>query len=104
MRARMEQWLKQSVDDLKGHRVLFEFYFLPENTSHNATAEICYYNATGNETITGSWVTNPSTTEWNRAFVTTTIPNNITAIKVVIRGTGDSDFTAWIECASLRLW
>jgi hypothetical protein len=102
----MWQWLNSSIDLIKVKQINFSFNFLPEYIYVNETeiqvrAESFYTNSTGEYWVNGTWFHPTSNTTWYKLSVATNIPNNITAIKVVIHG--KPDFEAWIDLASLDI-
>jgi len=95
----LEQWLcDHDVHALKGQQVTFSFWFKPDGIGNNATAKITYIIENGSETtVNGNWVY--ATQDWHNAAVTTTLPANTVAIKVIIDFT--NDFQAWIDKATI---
>lgn len=93
----MEQWLcDHDVNALKGQQVTFSFK--PDGIGNNATAEIKYIIENGSETtINGNPVY--ATEGWHNVTVTTTLPADPVAIKVIIYFT--NDFKTWIDKASI---
>lgn len=102
---RMWQWLNSSIELIKGKQINFSFSFRPEyiyvnETEIQARAEICYINSTGEHWVNGTWF-HPTSITWYSLSVIANIPDDTTAIKVVIHG--KPDFKAWIDLASLDI-
>ena len=94
----MDQWLcDHDVSALRGQQVTFSFWFQPNGIGNNATAKIHYVTETGQQTISGNPVY--ATEGWHEAYVTTTLPVNTVAIKVIIHFT--DDFQTWIDKTSI---
>jgi len=95
----MTQWLcDHDVNALKDHPITFSFWFKPNATENKAQAKITYIISNGSQTtISGNWVY--ATQDWHNANVTTTLPINTVAIKVIIHLT--DNFQTWIDKASI---
>jgi hemolysin activation/secretion protein len=76
-------------------------YIYVNGTEIHARAEICYVNDTGEHWVNGSWFHPTSNTPWYTLSVAAGIPEDATAVKVVIHGR--PDFKAWIDLASLNI-
>lgn len=93
-----------ALEAVAGQIVVFSFWFYPETVAldgsqNNARAEIYYEYDGGNNTVYGILIC-PRELGWWNAYVTASLPANITALKVTIHGT--PDFKAWIDFAQLR--
>jgi hypothetical protein len=100
------QWLNASIRLIEGKQLNFSLSFLASNiyvngTETQARAEICYVNSTGEHWLNGSWFHPTSNTTWYTLSVAADIPEDATAVKVVIHGR--PDFKAWIDLASLNI-
>jgi len=94
----MEQWLcDHDVHALKGQQVTFSFWFKPNGIGNNAAAKIMYIIDSQQTTVSGNWIY--ATEGWHNATVTTTLPPNTVAIKVIIHLT--DNFQTWIDKASI---
>jgi len=91
----MTQWLcDHDVNALKDHQITFSFWFKPNATENKAQAKITYIISNGSQTtISGDWVY--ATQDWHNANITTTLPTNTIAIKVIIHFT--DNFQTWID-------
>jgi serine protease AprX len=107
----MWQWLdSDAVSALAGHTVMFSFWFNPESATSdgkqdNARAEIYYEYDGGSNIFNGSWI-QPTERGWWYAYVTVSLPLNLTKVQLRIHGTdldGAPDFKAWIDLAQLYL-
>jgi len=97
----MTQWLCDlDIRALRDQQVTFSFWFKPNATENKAQAKITYITETGDETtVNGDWVY--ATEGWHNANVTTTLPANTMAIKVIIHFT--DNFQTWIDKASIDI-
>lgn len=95
----MDQWLcDHDVNALKGQQVTFSFRFKPHEMGNNATAQICYITENDQQTtVSGNWVY--ATENWHNANVTTMLPANTVAIKVIIHLI--NNFQTWIDKTSI---
>jgi len=94
-----------AVSALAGHTVMFSFWFYPETTAsdgseNNARAEIYYEYDGGSNILNGTWI-QPTEPGWWYAYVTVSLPSNLT--KVHLRIHGAPNFKAWIDLAQLYL-
>ena len=100
----MWQWLdSDAIQSVAGQNVMFSFQFYPESVAsdvsrNNARAEIYYEYDGGNNTCYGVWI-GPRELGWWNAYITASLPSNITAFKVTIHGT--PNFKAWVDLAQL---
>lgn len=104
--CRIEQWLNSSTTLIQGKSLNFSFHFLPKRIYVNQTevqvrGEIYYINDTGEYWVNGSWFHPTSNTTWYTLSVATTLPENLTAVKVVIHG--KPGFEAWIDLTTLEI-
>jgi hypothetical protein len=103
----LAQWLcDHDVNAMKSHQVTFSFWFKPETAAPDrsqnyARAEICYVLANGTaQTINGTW-TYPTQVTWYTASITTTLPTDTIAIKIIIHG--KPNFKAWTDKTSITV-
>lgn len=61
-----------------------------------------YVSHTGNPTATGDWV-HPTELKWYNAYVTATLPSDLSYLKVIIEGKS-GDFYAWVDVATLSIY
>lgn len=95
-----------TINAVKGKQVTFAFWFLPESVApdgsqNKADAAIEYWYDGQQRQQQGSWVY-PEEIKWHHVFVSVTLPETTTLVRVWIYG--QPDFKAWIDQASLSIY
>jgi len=94
------QWLdSDALQAVAGHTVVFSFWFYPRSSSCYAYARI-YYEYSGGSNIESGMLISSTDFDWWNAYVTVTLPSDITKVQIVTYGIG-GPFNANIDLAKL---